>query len=86
MGTMAAFVVIASSDNDKIAGAMLRVFPQNFQIEKGQYLVSDRGATAEKIAERIGTSGDAGKFVVFSIAGSSGYHRKDMWEWLKLNE
>jgi hypothetical protein len=82
---MAAFAVIAPSDNALIAGAIERNFPRRFQIGQGQYVVAENGMTAQDVSQRIGIDGTAGQFVVFSIAGFFGYHRKDLWEWLTIN-
>jgi hypothetical protein len=82
---MAAFAVVAPTDNYLITSAIQRSFPRHFQISPGQFVVAASGLTAQQVAEQIGMNGISGQFAVFSIAGFFGYHRQDLWEWLTLN-
>jgi len=82
---MAAFAVLGPLDNQLLAGAIERNFPKHFHITQGQWVVAETGLTAQQVAEKIGLEGKSGLFVVFSIAGQFGYHRKDLWEWLTIN-
>jgi hypothetical protein len=82
---MAAFIVIGPPDNHLLKGAIERNFERRFFIAEGQWVVAETNATAQQIAERIGMNGVTGNFVAVSIAGYSGWHRKDLWEWLTIN-
>jgi hypothetical protein len=82
---MAAFAVVGPPDNGLLQGAVERNFPRRYFMSPGQWVVAETGATAQQVAERIGMNGASGQFVVFSVAGSFGYFRKDLWEWLTIN-
>lgn len=83
---MADFAVLGTAENELLRGAIERHFRDaHFHIAEHQWVVADTGATAERVAEKIGADGRSGEFVVFSVAGYFGYHRKDLWEWLTLN-
>jgi hypothetical protein len=82
---MASFAVLGTPDNQLLQGIIQHNFPRHFFIAQGQWVVAETGLTAQQVSEKIGLEGKAGQFVVFSIAGFFGYHRKDLWEWLTLN-
>jgi hypothetical protein len=82
---MAAFAIFGPPDNQLLQPAIERTFQRRFALYPGQWVVAETNATAEEIARRIGLEGRSGQFVVFSVAGYYGYHRKDLWEWLTIN-
>jgi hypothetical protein len=85
---MAAFAVLAPPSSPQLSllsSSIIRNFPKHFEIAQGQYVVAATSMTAEQVAKQIGIDGVVGQFVVFSIAGTFGYHRKDLWEWITLN-
>jgi hypothetical protein len=82
---MAAFAVLGPPDNHLLQGAIERNFERRFFISPGQWVVAETNATAQSISERIGVDGNSGNFVVFSVAGFFGWHRKELWEWLTIN-
>jgi cyanate permease len=82
---MAAFAIMAPVDNLILPGIIANKFPKHYTLAAGQWVVAETGVTAQQVAERIGISGAAGKFVVFSTAGFFGYYDKNLWEWLTIN-
>ena len=82
---MAVFAVIAQGYNAALAARLPNKFPRHFEIAHGQYVVAAINLTAQQVAQELGPNGEVGNFVVFSVAGYWGFHRKDLWEWLTLN-
>jgi hypothetical protein len=83
---MTIFAIIAPGNDNRLTDAVQRVFPgKHFQIAPGQFVAVAPSLTAAQIAEQIGPNDKVGQYVVFSVAGYWGYHRKDLWEWLTAN-
>lgn len=83
---MAIFAVIAPGHSPQLAIAIPAKFPKFFEFGPGQFVVAPTdGQTAQQVAQSLGVNGEVGQFVVFSVAGFFGFHRKDLWEWLTLN-
>jgi hypothetical protein len=82
---MAAFAIMAPPDNLILPGIIANKFPKHYILAPGQWVIAETGVTAQQVAEKIGITGEAGKFVVFSVAGQFGWHNKDLWEWLTIN-
>ena len=82
---MAILAVIAPSFSRELADAVTSKFPRHFEIAPGQYVVWADGSTAQQVGQILGPNGEVGQFVVFSVAGHWGYHRRDLWEWLTIN-
>jgi hypothetical protein len=83
---MTIFAIIAPSGTSQLTDAIRREFPTNFEFSPGQFVASASGLTAAQVTQRLGPNGEVGRFVVFSVAGYWGYHRKDLWEWLTANQ
>jgi hypothetical protein len=85
---MAIFAIIAptGTGDQRLQAAVQRVFPsKNFEFAPGQFVASTPGLTAAQVVQNIGSNEEVGSYVVFSVAGYWGYHRKDLWEWLTAN-
>jgi hypothetical protein len=83
---MTIFAIIAPTNDQRLREAVNRVFPgKNFEFVPGQFVASAPGLTAAQVAANLGTNGQVGQYVVFSVAGHWGYHRQDLWEWLTAN-
>lgn len=82
---MPVFAIIAPTDDGRLALAVPAKFPRHFKFGPGQYVVNTAGPTAQAVAMQLGSNGEVGKVVVFSVAGHWGYHDKPLWEWLTLN-
>lgn len=84
---MTTFVVISPASNaslNVLKTAIERVFPdRHFEIAPGQFVAVASDLNPVQVGERLGTDGQVGQFVVFATAGHYGWHRKDLWDWLK---
>ncbi len=82
---MASFVVLASAPTDALEAALTRAFPEaHLTIARGQYLVAGPNLTSREVVEKIGgAKGEHGQVVAFSVNGWWGWHRSELWEWLK---
>lgn len=80
---MATYAIIAPSDSKELETQIEREFSGKFyKIAPGQFLVSSKLAT-DQMSKHIALSdGKAGRAIVIRIANYSGWHTKDMWEWL----
>ena len=85
---MTTFVVISPASSaflDAFNASIERVFPgRHFEISSGQFVAVDPDLSAVQVGERLGPEGQIGQFVVFSTDSHYGWHRKDLWEWLKV--
>ena len=71
----------------RLASAVLTKFPNAFiQIAPGQWLVSEKGKTAQQISDQLGLSdGSIGSGIVFAISGYYGRAPNNIWEWIAAN-
>ncbi len=81
---MALFAVISVGENERLADAVKREFSDSsFRIGPGQYFVSATKLTTKDVATRLGTSGGkVGRVLVMNVVNQTGWHSKDMWEWI----
>jgi hypothetical protein len=82
---MTVFAIIAPTFNPMLTTAVQRQFPNHLEFSPGQFVANTTGLTAMQVAQQLGPNGEVGQFVVFTVAGHWGYHRKDLWEWLSVN-
>ncbi|AWC25434.1 hypothetical protein CO731_04931 [Aminobacter sp. MSH1] len=83
---MTVFAIIAPEENEALTRKVEEHFPSHLEFSPGQFVASSTtGLTAGQAAELLGAEGQLGRFVVFTVAGHWGYHRKDLWEWLRAN-
>jgi hypothetical protein len=79
-------ILTTAAPSGELDAAILNAFPGNaLQINYDQWLVSDSARkTTKEVCDAIGASeGKFGQIVVFAISGYYGFHRTDLWEWLK---
>jgi hypothetical protein len=82
---MTTFAIIAPEGSEKLKSAVLAAFgDDSFEMAPGQFVVVARDMTSQQIAEKLGATGQVGRFIVFTSAGQYGWHRKDLWEWLAV--
>lgn len=81
---MPVFAIIAPAADARLDAAVRAHFPGNyFVITSGQYLVVDDKATTSEITERLEVpGGKVGRALVIPVQNYSGWHAKDLWEWL----
>lgn len=83
---MTIFAIIGPGPDNRLQAAVVRIFPgKNLEFAPGQFVASAPGLTATQVAQQIGSNEQVGQYVVFSVAGYWGFHRKDLWEWLSAN-
>ncbi len=82
---MPVFLIVSEEENNPLQRRIVESFPEDHYIlSKNQWLV-DAEKTTEEVAETLDIwSAGAGAAVVFGVESHSGYHRKSLWEWLKL--
>lgn len=82
---MAQFVV-TGRDEERLAPAIAEAYPDDhIKVWDGLWLVSDDGATAQQVCQKLGaTEGQRGSVIVTSINGYYGYAPKNVWEWLAV--
>lgn len=81
---MTVFAIIAPSFNEGLEQAVKSAFPERwYVIAPGQYLVSADRTTATQVMEKLRLSGgERGRAMVLRLTSYTGWHAKDMWEWI----
>ena len=81
---MTVFAIIAPSFNEGLEEAIKGAFPDRwYVIAPGQYLVSADRTTGDQIMGKLGLAdGVLGRAVIFRVSSYTGWHAKDMWEWI----
>lgn len=81
---MAVFAVIAPETDPRLDPAVREAFPDSFyRISSSQFLVSATKLTTNQVSEKIGASaGGVGRVLIVRISTYTGWHNKDIWEWL----
>ena len=82
---MTVFAVIAPEANPALNTAIKRDFPRHLEFAAGQFVVAADGLTAAQVFDKIDPKSELGFVVVFTVGGFWGFHRKDLWEWLRAN-
>ncbi|WP_119390960.1 hypothetical protein [Taklimakanibacter lacteus] len=82
---MTIFAVIGPPDNTALKSRVEAAFTRFLEFAPNQFVVSETGITATQAGEKIGTDNVAGLFVVFPVSNYFGYHKKELWEWMKVN-
>lgn len=80
---MTIFAAITPDDDAGLEQALAVHFPGKFyKIAPGQFLISAQ-MTTEFLSEEIGAkAGKVGKIILIRVFNYTGWHSKDMWEWL----
>lgn len=81
---MAVFAVIAPEFNEQLDKAVKSAFLDHyFRIAPGQYLVSGERLTASQVLGKLElTNGTRGRAIILRVASYTGWHNKDIWEWI----
>ena len=81
---MPLFVVLTADDEEPIVETLKEEFSENwYQVWDHQWLV-DANETAELISKKLKENAGNSIFSVFKVDSYSGYHKKDLWDWLEL--
>jgi hypothetical protein len=81
---MTIYAAISPGDNEPLGAVVAEKFPDGwFKIAPGQYLISTAKLTTAQVSERLGIPGGSlGRVIIMHIVNYTGWHSKDMWEWL----
>lgn len=81
---MATFVVLGSSNPEKLDKSINENFPERYSLGVGQWLVAvESTLTTKEVSELIDGNGAAGSFVVFPVNNYWGRHSPNTWEWIQ---
>ena len=82
---MTTFAIIAPAESATLKAAIEEHFKGNyFEFGPGQFVMVAPDVTSRQVSETLGPLTDNDRFVVFTVAGHWGFHRKDLWEWLSV--
>ncbi len=81
---MAVFAVIAPEADPRLEPAVRDAFPDSFyKITETQFLVTAAKLTTNQVAEKLNSpGGKVGRVLILRFASFTGWHSKDMWEWV----
>lgn len=81
---MAIFAVLSPEPNAKLETAVRDAFPDSFyKITPAQFLVSAPKLTTNQVSEKLSvTGGGVGRALIIRFSSYTGWHSKDMWEWI----
>ena len=81
---MAVFAVIAPDVDPRLGPSVRGAFPDSFyKITDTQFLVSAPKLTTNQVAEKLNSSdGKVGRVLILRFASFTGWHSKDLWEWI----
>lgn len=83
---MAVFVILSDPESLRIGEAVQQIYgAESVNLAPGQWLVSSKDKkTTKEVLESIGAvGGKLGRVIAFAISGYNGFHRPDVWEWIK---
>jgi hypothetical protein len=84
---MPVFAVIAPAFDERLDSAVKQNFSGSnilYEIAPGQYLISAARMTTKQLAEKLGIiGGGVGRVLVLRLGNYTGWHAKDMWEWIE---
>jgi hypothetical protein len=83
---MAVFALIAPSLDPRLEEAVKAHFAEGdyYKITPEQFLVAaPRGLTTQQVSDLLGVGGgNVGRVMVLRVLNYTGWHSKDMWEWI----
>lgn len=82
---MAIFLVAADTPNLDLKNRIREQYPNDyFEINPSLWLISADKVTRQ-LADELGIPGGSlGRAVVFLVDSYNGWHKKSLWEWVKL--
>ena len=83
---MALFLAVSPEENEALTAAVEQVYPtSNFKVGPGQYFISAVRTTTTQVSERLGLPGGGrGRVLVVHVLNYTGWHSKNLWEWLAV--
>ncbi len=82
---MTVFAVLFEEPNPNLKAKIGALFEARFELAPGQTLVAVEGKTTQQVKESIAEHGEMGRIFVVPISNYAGWHRTDLWEWIKVN-
>jgi len=86
--TMAIFIIVAERGSPDLDADLTRLYgTDSYKIADNQWLVasSEKRTTKEVLDGLDANKGKFGRIAAFSISGYNGFHKTDMWEWIKTH-
>lgn len=82
---MSVFFIAASKDDQNLANAIARLFPNDyFQISLCQWVVA-ANTTSQAVGEMLRLNdGEFGRVLIVPLTNYWGWHDKQLWEWIGL--
>ena len=82
---MPTFLIISDKPNPPLEKTIKEAYPDDCYIISKNHWLIDAEETTGDLAEELGVrDGSFGKVIVFRVDSYSGYHSKNLWEWLTL--
>ena len=82
---MPTFLITSDQPSPSLEEKIKEMHPEHYYVMGGNIWLVDAEQTTEDLAASLGIrSGKFGKAAVFKVDGYSGFHKKDLWEWLTL--
>lgn len=85
---MTVFAAISPSDNPKLAQAVAEKYGDgnHYALAPGQFLIFAPNITSNQLKGVLGIDkGDLGRVLILRVTNYSGWHSRDMWEWLSTH-
>jgi hypothetical protein len=84
---MTVFAVIAPEASEALAEAVTQAFAGRFyRIGPGQFLVASETMTTPDVNDALGAArGEVGRVLVLPVTNYTGWHDRDMWEWIGIH-
>ncbi len=81
---MAVFAAISPELDPRLEKAVEKEFEGRFyKIAPTQFLISGHRITTNQVAEKLGASwGGVGRVLIARLVNYTGWHSRDMWEWI----
>ncbi len=82
---MPVFLIVSDAENPVLEEKIKNSYPKDHFLLSHNHWLVDAEETTEEVADKLGIrGGGAGRAIVFGVGSHSGFHRKSVWEWLKL--
>ena len=83
---MPAFLITSDENNPELEKKITEAYPEDHYVLTGNQWLISAETTTKDLAEKLNIyGGGVGRALVFSVDNYSGYYKKSLWEWLKLD-
>ncbi len=80
--SMSLYAIIAPGEDANLTAAVVDHFPEHYKVAPGQFLISSKLTTQEVSVTIEAPGGKVGKVLIIRAENQTGWHAKDMWEWI----